>query len=78
MSRVAKRSSVSLQFFEGAVWSAARNLLQAALSLTALAVVARELGPQAYGVFGIATLVIARGRDGRWRTHRIGKGRPNI
>ncbi len=50
--------SVSLQFFEGAVWSAARNLLQVVLSLVALAVVARELGPEAYGVFGIAMLVI--------------------
>jgi O-antigen/teichoic acid export membrane protein len=51
--------SVSVQFFEGAVWSAARNSLQAVLNLTALAVVARELGPVAYGVFGIAMLVIA-------------------
>ena len=51
--------SVSLQFFEGALWSAARNLLQAALNLVALAVVARELGPQSYGVFGVAMIVIS-------------------
>ena len=51
-------SSISLRFFEGAIWSAVRNLLQTLLSLTALAVVARELGPQAYGVFGMAMLVI--------------------
>jgi O-antigen/teichoic acid export membrane protein len=51
-------SSLALQFFEGAIWSAARNLLQAVLSLIALAVVAREIGPEAYGVFGIAMLVV--------------------
>lgn len=51
-------SSISLRFFEGVIWTAARNLLQLMLSLTALAVVARELGPQAYGVFGMAMLVI--------------------
>ena len=54
-----RASSISLQFFEGAIWTAARNLLQVVLSLTALAVVARELGPHAYGVFGIAMLVIS-------------------
>lgn len=51
-------TSIALRFVEGAVWSAARNLLQTALSLVALAVVAREVGPEAYGVFGIAMLVI--------------------
>lgn len=50
--------SVALRFFEGAVWSAARNVLQIVLNLAALAVVARELGPEAYGVFGVAMLVI--------------------
>ncbi|MGK2915000.1 MAG: oligosaccharide flippase family protein, partial [Porticoccaceae bacterium] len=51
-------SSISLQFFEGAIWTAGRNLLQAVLSLVALAIVARELGPENYGVYGIAMLVI--------------------
>ena len=51
--------SIALRFFEGAVWSAARNLLQALLNLAALGIVARELGPQAYGLFGVATLVTA-------------------
>jgi O-antigen/teichoic acid export membrane protein len=50
--------SIALRFVEGAVWSAARHLLQIALSLIALAVVAREVGPEAYGMFGIAMLVI--------------------
>ena len=50
---------VALQFFEGALWSAARSLLQALLNVVALAVVARELGPQAYGVFGVAMIVIS-------------------
>lgn len=52
-------SSLALQFFEGALWTAARNLLQTVLSLVALAVVARTLGPEAYGYFGIASLVIS-------------------
>lgn len=52
-------ASISLQFFEGAIWSAARNLLQIALNLIALAIVARELGPQSWGVYGIAMLVIS-------------------
>ena len=51
--------SIALRFFDGAVWSAARNLLQAVLNLAALGIVARELGPQAYGLFGVATLVTA-------------------
>lgn len=51
-------SSLSLRFFEGALWTTGRNLLKTVLSLTALAVVAREVGPQAYGVFGIAMLVV--------------------
>lgn len=51
-------ASLSLRFFEGAVWTAGRNLLQLLLSLSALAIVARALGPQAYGVFGMAMLVI--------------------
>jgi PST family polysaccharide transporter len=50
--------SVALQFFDGAIWTAARNLLQTVLTLAALAVIARELGPEAYGVFGIAMVVI--------------------
>ena len=54
-----RASSISLQFFEGAISTAVCNLLQVMLSLTALAVVARELGPHAYGVFGIAMLVIS-------------------
>lgn len=52
------QSSLALRFFEGAAWSAARNLLQAVLSLVALALVARELGPETYGLFGVAMLVI--------------------
>jgi O-antigen/teichoic acid export membrane protein len=50
-------ASVALRFFEGALWTTARNLLQALLSLAALAVVARELGPATYGLFGVAMLV---------------------
>jgi O-antigen/teichoic acid export membrane protein len=53
-----RSSSTSLQFLEGAIWTSARNLLQLVLSLTALAIVARELGPQAYGTFGVAMVVI--------------------
>lgn len=49
---------LALRSFEGAVWSAARNLLQVLISLVALALVARELGPQTYGLFGVAMLVI--------------------
>lgn len=49
--------SIALRFFEGALWIAARNLLQVALSLVALTVVARELGPSTYGLFGVAMLV---------------------
>lgn len=56
-----RRASISLQFFEGAIWSAARNLLQIGLNLVALAVVARELGPESWGVYGIAMLVISVG-----------------
>jgi PST family polysaccharide transporter len=39
------------------VWTASRNLLQIGLSLVALAVVARELGPETYGLFGVAMIV---------------------
>jgi O-antigen/teichoic acid export membrane protein len=49
--------SIALRFFEGALWTMARNLLQVALSLAALTVVARELGPSTYGLFGVAMLV---------------------
>lgn len=54
----AKPPSVSLQFFEGALWTAGRNLLQAVLSVVALAIVARELGPANYGLYGVAMVVI--------------------
>jgi len=50
-------TSLALRFLEGAVWTSARNLLQIAVSLVALAVVARELGPETYGLFGIAMIV---------------------
>ena len=49
--------SIALRFFEGALWTTARNLLQVALSLVALTIVARELGPSTYGLFGVAMLV---------------------
>ncbi len=49
--------SIALRFFEGALWTSARNLLQIALSLVALTIVARELGPGTYGLFGVAMLV---------------------
>ncbi len=49
--------SIALRFFEGALWTTARNLLQVALSLVALTIVARELGPTTYGLFGVAMLV---------------------
>lgn len=49
--------SIALRFFEGALWTTARNLLQVALSLVALTIVARELGPATYGLFGVAMLV---------------------
>lgn len=49
--------SIALRFFEGALWTTGRNLLQVALSLVALTIVARELGPSTYGLFGVAMLV---------------------
>ena len=49
--------SIALRFFEGALWTTARNLLQVVLSLVALTIVARELGPSIYGLFGVAMLV---------------------
>jgi O-antigen/teichoic acid export membrane protein len=49
--------SIALRFFEGALWTTARNLLQIVLSLVALTIVARELGPSTYGLFGVAMLV---------------------
>lgn len=50
-------ASVAVRFFEGALWTTGRNLLQALLSLVALAIVARELGPATYGLFSVAMLV---------------------
>jgi O-antigen/teichoic acid export membrane protein len=51
------RGSVALRFFEGALWTTGRNLLQIVLGLVTLTLVARELGPATYGLFGVAMLV---------------------
>ncbi len=49
---------VSSRVFEGAIWTALRNALQTGMSLLCIAVVARALGPEAYGVFGAAMLLV--------------------
>ncbi len=41
----------------GTLWSAAGSWIQVAIGLIGVAVIARAVGPQTYGLFGIATLV---------------------
>lgn len=41
----------------GALWSAAGSWSQVAIGLIGVAVIARAVGPQSYGLFGVATLV---------------------
>lgn len=53
-----RAGEVSSRVFEGAVWTALRNGLQTGMNLLCIAVVARALGPEAYGVFGVAMLLI--------------------
>lgn len=45
--------------FEGAVWSAIGHTAQSVLGLLSVAVIARWLSPEVYGVFGAAMLLIA-------------------
>ncbi|HMN80095.1 MAG TPA: lipopolysaccharide biosynthesis protein [Burkholderiaceae bacterium] len=53
-----RAGDVSSRVFEGAIWTALRNALQTGMSLLCIAVVARALGPEAYGVFGAAMLLV--------------------
>ena len=46
------------RLFSGAIWNVAGKLVQFALSLVALGVIARFIGPQAYGVFSLAWIAI--------------------
>lgn len=46
------------QLLNGAVWNVAGKLVQFALSLVTLGVIARFVGPQAYGVFSLTWIVI--------------------
>ncbi len=43
--------------FEGAAWSAVGHLVQSLLGLLAVAVIARVLSPEVYGLFGAAMLI---------------------
>jgi O-antigen/teichoic acid export membrane protein len=45
--------------FRGALWNAAGSWTQVALNIAGIAVVARLLGPDTYGIVGLATIVTA-------------------
>ena len=44
----------------GAAWSISGKIVQLALSLVALGIIARLVGPEAYGIFAIGWLVVGR------------------
>jgi lipopolysaccharide exporter len=54
--------SIALRTFRGALWSAAGHWSQVALNLAGVAVVARFVGPEGYGVVGLA--LVATGLAG--------------
>lgn len=49
--------SVVVRSFKGAIWTAAGTWLQIAVNLVGVAVVARWIGPEGYGIVGAALLV---------------------
>lgn len=50
--------SIAVRAFRGALWSAGASWLQIAINLAGVAIVARWVGPDGYGVVGTAMLVI--------------------